>query len=319
MRRCSASLFPPAWVAGTAMLSVAKILENMEIGHNILHGQWDWMRDPKIHSTTWEWDTVISAKGWKHTHNDIHHRWTNVIGKDRDVGYTMFRMSDDQRVGEASSAAAALQRAARAGLRLGDRALRPRARRGAGRQQVTPGAGRRHPRDGQEGREAVRQGLRAVAVAVRTGGAADPARQRHRQRRAQRLVAHDHLLRPLPRRRRDLHRGPDRGREPRRLVSPPAAGLGQHRGLAAVPHHDRQPVPPDRAPSVPRPAEQPVRRDRAEGARAVREVRRPLRDRIAVAAVRLDVEAAVPAVPAVAGEAQGGRQRLRPEPVPLAA
>src|SRR6266511_4633990 len=41
------SLFPPAWLAGTAGLSVAKILENMEIGHNILHGQWDWMRDPK--------------------------------------------------------------------------------------------------------------------------------------------------------------------------------------------------------------------------------------------------------------------------------
>ena len=46
------SLFPPAWVAGTIGLSVAKILDNMEIGHNIMHGQWDWMRDPKIHSTT---------------------------------------------------------------------------------------------------------------------------------------------------------------------------------------------------------------------------------------------------------------------------
>src|SRR5580692_12345052 len=92
-----ASLFPPAWIAGTAMLSAAKILDNMEIGHNILHGQWDWMRDPEIHSTTWEWDTVISARSWKHTHNDIHHRWTNVVDKDRDVGYTMLRMSDDQR------------------------------------------------------------------------------------------------------------------------------------------------------------------------------------------------------------------------------
>ncbi len=90
------SLFPPAWLAGTAMLSVAKILENMELGHNILHGQWDWMRDPEIHSTTWEWDTVISADGWKHTHNDLHHRWTNVVGKDRDVGYTILRMSEDQ-------------------------------------------------------------------------------------------------------------------------------------------------------------------------------------------------------------------------------
>ena len=56
-----ASIFPPAWVVGTAGLSVAKILENMEIGHNILHGQWDWMRDPKIHSTTWEWDSATPA------------------------------------------------------------------------------------------------------------------------------------------------------------------------------------------------------------------------------------------------------------------
>ena len=56
-----ASLFPPAWLVGTAGLCVAKILENMEIGHNILHGQWDWMRDPKIHSTTWEWDSATPA------------------------------------------------------------------------------------------------------------------------------------------------------------------------------------------------------------------------------------------------------------------
>ncbi|GAA1106511.1 acyl-CoA desaturase [Arthrobacter flavus] len=85
-----------AWVAGTAMLSVAKILENMEIGHNVLHGQWDWMRDPDIHSTTWEWDFVTPARSWQHTHNDLHHRWTNVVGKDRDVGYNLLRMDADQ-------------------------------------------------------------------------------------------------------------------------------------------------------------------------------------------------------------------------------
>src|SRR5689334_25393496 len=33
-----ASIFPPAWLLGTAGLSIAKILENMEVGHNILHG-----------------------------------------------------------------------------------------------------------------------------------------------------------------------------------------------------------------------------------------------------------------------------------------
>ncbi|MCE1178028.1 MAG: fatty acid desaturase [Micrococcales bacterium] len=87
---------PLAWVAGTGMLGVAKILENMEIGHNVIHGQWDWMRDPDIHSTTWEWDFVAPAAGWKKTHNDTHHTYTNVIGKDRDVGYNILRVDRDQ-------------------------------------------------------------------------------------------------------------------------------------------------------------------------------------------------------------------------------
>src|SRR4051812_33556183 len=51
----------PAWVFGTATLSLAKILENMEIGHNVLHGQWDWMNDPVINSTAWDWDTASTA------------------------------------------------------------------------------------------------------------------------------------------------------------------------------------------------------------------------------------------------------------------
>ena len=89
--------FPPAWIVGTAGLSVAKILENMEIGHNILHGQWDWMRDPTIHSTTWEWDNVAPAEMWKHSHNEIHHTYTNVVGRDNDLGYGIMRVDEDQR------------------------------------------------------------------------------------------------------------------------------------------------------------------------------------------------------------------------------
>jgi fatty acid desaturase len=90
------SLFPPAWLVGTAGLSLAKILDNMEIGHNILHGQWDWMRDPKIHSTTWEWDHVTPSKQWQHSHNELHHNFTNVIGKDNDLGYGIMRVDEDQ-------------------------------------------------------------------------------------------------------------------------------------------------------------------------------------------------------------------------------
>ncbi len=92
-----ASLFPPAWILGTAGLSVAKILENMEIGHNVMHGQWDWMRDPKIHSTTWEWDNASPAEQWKHAHNELHHTYTNVVGRDNDLGYGIMRVDEDQR------------------------------------------------------------------------------------------------------------------------------------------------------------------------------------------------------------------------------
>jgi NADPH-dependent stearoyl-CoA 9-desaturase len=90
------SLFPPAWLAGTTALSVAKVLENMELGHNVMHGQWDWMRDPEIHSATWEWDNVSAAEGWKKSHNFEHHTYTNVVGKDRDLGYTLLRLDPEQ-------------------------------------------------------------------------------------------------------------------------------------------------------------------------------------------------------------------------------
>jgi linoleoyl-CoA desaturase len=68
----------------------------MEIGHNVLHGQWDWMRDPTIHSTTWEWDHATPAKSWQKSHNYEHHTFTNVRGKDRDLGYSVMRITPEQ-------------------------------------------------------------------------------------------------------------------------------------------------------------------------------------------------------------------------------
>ncbi|MCX6483849.1 MAG: acyl-CoA desaturase [Mycobacterium sp.] len=91
------SLFPPAWLVGTVGLSISKIVENMEIGHNVMHGQWDWMRDPTIHSTSWEWDNASPADMWKHSHNELHHTYTNVIGKDNDLGYGIMRVDENQR------------------------------------------------------------------------------------------------------------------------------------------------------------------------------------------------------------------------------
>jgi len=92
-----ASRYKSARVAGAAALSMAKILENMEIGHNVLHGQWDWMNDPQINSSTWDWDTASTSEAWKHSHNYVHHTFTNIRGKDKDLGYEIMRIDPRQK------------------------------------------------------------------------------------------------------------------------------------------------------------------------------------------------------------------------------
>jgi fatty acid desaturase len=85
------------WLLGAATLGMAKILENMEIGHNVMHGQWDWMNDPVINSRAWDWDTASTAEAWRHSHNYVHHTYTNIIGKDRDLGYEIMRIDPAQK------------------------------------------------------------------------------------------------------------------------------------------------------------------------------------------------------------------------------
>jgi len=87
------SLEPVSWAVGVASLSAAHILENMEIGHNVIHGQYDFMEDPELNSD-YEWTMTGTAKNWKRAHNHHHHSYTNVIGKDTDYGFGMFRLSD---------------------------------------------------------------------------------------------------------------------------------------------------------------------------------------------------------------------------------
>jgi fatty acid desaturase len=90
------SILPPAWLGGVGALSLSKILDNMEIGHNVMHGQYDWTGDPTLSGKEFEWDTACPSEQWRHSHNYMHHTFTNIIGKDRDVGYGMLRMSEEQ-------------------------------------------------------------------------------------------------------------------------------------------------------------------------------------------------------------------------------
>jgi fatty acid desaturase len=86
---------PLFWIAGVVLLALSKILDNMEIGHNVMHGQYDWMNDPHINSRNFDWDIWGDGASWKRYHNHEHHTYTNIIGKDRDYGYGLLRLSDD--------------------------------------------------------------------------------------------------------------------------------------------------------------------------------------------------------------------------------
>lgn len=87
---------PPVWLLGTGLLGISKIVENMELGHNIMHGQFDWLNDPSLNGANYDWDTIATGDDWKYTHNYVHHTYTNIVGKDHDVGYGLIRVSESQ-------------------------------------------------------------------------------------------------------------------------------------------------------------------------------------------------------------------------------
>ena len=93
---------PEGWVFGTAavgavILGLSKILDNMELGHNVIHGQYDWMGDPVLNGKTFEWDIMGTSENWRKTHNFRHHTYTNIHGMDEDLGYGVLRVFPEQK------------------------------------------------------------------------------------------------------------------------------------------------------------------------------------------------------------------------------
>ncbi len=70
------SLEPVSFSVGVLTLGLYKILENMELGHNVMHGQYDFIQDPTFDSSKYEWDIVGTAQTWKHAHNVTHHTYS---------------------------------------------------------------------------------------------------------------------------------------------------------------------------------------------------------------------------------------------------
>src|SRR5690606_32340614 len=92
-----AGFLPPAWLAGTVALSLSKILDNMEIGHNVMHGQYDFLDEDELQGNRFEWDNSCPGELWRSSHNYEHHTFTNIMGKDRDIGYAVLRVSPEQK------------------------------------------------------------------------------------------------------------------------------------------------------------------------------------------------------------------------------
>ena len=220
-----------AWWAGTVTLGLAKIIENMEIGHNVMHGQWDWMNDPEIHSSTWEWDMSGVSKHWRYTHNFQHHKYTNILGMDDDVGYSTLRVTRDQpwkgyTIGNLLFNTILATRI-RVGNWLAAHRIRQHPQGRLGPRNHPPA----DPRILSQGRKAAGQGLRRVPgadLAVAGGDLQiDADGQRGGQRDPQHLGQRGDLLWAFPRRRREIHQDRHDRRNPGSVVSAPDAGQRQ--------------------------------------------------------------------------------------------
>jgi linoleoyl-CoA desaturase len=88
---------PGLWFVGVALLALSKILDNMELGHNVIHGQFDFMGDPHLNGKQFEWDILGTSNNWRETHNYRHHTYTNIQGHDEDIGYDIIRIFPEQK------------------------------------------------------------------------------------------------------------------------------------------------------------------------------------------------------------------------------
>ena len=303
-----------AWWAGTATLGVAKIVENMEIGHNVMHGQWDWMNDPEIHSSTWEWDMSGSSKHWRYTHNFVHHKYTNILGMDDDVGYGLLRVTRDQRWKRFNIFNLLYNTLLALGFEWGvglqhveiGKIVKKRMGHDEARQRTDEFLAK-------AGRQVVKDYVAFPALTSLSPGAtyrstltANATANVIRNVWANAVIFCGHFPDGAEKFTKTDMIGETKGQWYLRQM----LGSANFEGGLAAAVHERQPVPPDRAPPVSRSAEQPAARDLGAGAPGLRQVRLALHHRLIPAAVRQDVAHHRQAV--AAEQVPARRRRRRP-------
>ena len=91
---------PGALLRGAVLRALHIVLEFSELGHNIMHGSYDHLEPLEpgnpFHSERWDWDFVTDPGEWKLMHHRNHHPFTNIVGKDHDLGYSLARLFPGQ-------------------------------------------------------------------------------------------------------------------------------------------------------------------------------------------------------------------------------
>ena len=86
---------PITFALGVFFTWVHRNLEAIEIGHNVLHGQYDVFPEiPQFHSRNFKWKAPVDEEAWRREHNGLHHVHTNVFEKDPDLNHGILRMND---------------------------------------------------------------------------------------------------------------------------------------------------------------------------------------------------------------------------------
>ncbi|MGE5453278.1 MAG: fatty acid desaturase family protein [Acidobacteriota bacterium] len=83
---------PITFTLGVFFVWLHRNIESIEIGHNVLHGQYDYFPEiPQFHSHNFKWKAPVDEEGWRREHNAMHHVHTNVYEMDPDLNHGILR------------------------------------------------------------------------------------------------------------------------------------------------------------------------------------------------------------------------------------
>jgi linoleoyl-CoA desaturase len=83
---------PISFSLGVLFLWLHRNIESIEIGHNVLHGQYDYFPEiPQFHAHNFKWKAPVDEEGWRREHNGQHHVHTNVYEMDPDLNHGILR------------------------------------------------------------------------------------------------------------------------------------------------------------------------------------------------------------------------------------